>query len=323
LGVVLITIVGRALLIITGLGLLILVTVLVITSLSGSRGGGLVLVITVLIVTLINGLLVIAVLVVAGVGGSSGGLGNGGGHALEDGAEGGRSNSDGLEGGGGLLSGRGGGSDGGSRGSGRRLGGTRSGAGAGASADDKVNARLVGLVDIRSIPEPLENTVSSLGALTTQALGKSDAEGSVVGVETSVGSIVLKLDKRLSDHLISGGLDNGDVGVTGVRSSNVDVKVNLLTELVALDIVLVVVELEALAQPEVAVLGVKVGSDDLLDALDVAVDVGALLVEGLLAASSLEGVAGLAGRRRLDEAVGGDEGKKSKKGGGVLHFGGR
>lgn len=80
-----------------------------------------------------------------------------------------------------------------------------------------------------------------------------------------------------------------------MRSSDVDVKVNLLAELVALDIVLVVVELEALAQPEVALLSVEVGSDDLLDALDVAVDVGLLLVEGLLATGSLEGVAGLAG----------------------------
>ncbi|CAF3441590.1 unnamed protein product [Fusarium graminearum] len=217
----------------------------------------------------------------------------------------------------GLLSGRGRGS--------RLLGtgaGRRSRGRAGASADDKVNARLVGLVDIGSVPEPLENTLASLGAVTTQASRKGNTESSVVGSSTSVGSIVLKLDQRLADHGIRRSLDDGNIGVTSVGSSNVDLKGDLLAEAVLLDIVLVVVELEALAQPEVAVSGLEVLANDLLDALDVAVDVGGLLVEGLVSAGGLVGVAGPAGGGRLDEAVGGDERNESEDSGGVLHFGG-
>ena len=97
-------------------------------------------------------------------------------------------------------------------------------------------------------------------------------------------------------------------------SGDVDLEGDLLAQLVALDVVLVVVELEALAEPEVAVGGVEAVADDLLDALDVAVDVGRLLVEGLLATGGLEGIAGLAGGGGLDEAVGGDKGEESKKG---------
>ncbi|KAI6766855.1 hypothetical protein HG531_011215 [Fusarium graminearum] len=167
-----------------------------------------------------------------------------------------------------------------------------------------------------------ESTQDSLGAVTTQASRKGNTESSVVGSSTSVGSIVLKLDQRLADHGIRRSLDDGNIGVTSVGSSNVDLKGDLLAEAVLLDIVLVVVELEALAQPEVAVSGLEVLANDLLDALDVAVDVGGLLVEGLVSAGGLVGVAGPAGGGRLDEAVGGDERNESEDSGGVLHFGG-
>ncbi|KAI6772889.1 hypothetical protein HG530_003847 [Fusarium avenaceum] len=287
------------LVIITSGGLLVLIAVLILSGLVRDRG--LLLIVAVLIVSTGSRLLVIAVLVVARDRGLGGGGDNGGGHG------------NGLEGGGdGLLGGGGGGN-----GSGGGLGLGRAGAGA---TDDKVNTGLVGLVDIGSIPEPLENTVTSLGAVTAEARGESDAEGGVVGGGARVGSVVLELDEGLADHAVGRGLDDRDIGVAGVGSGDVDLEGDLLAQLVALDVVLVVVELEALAEPEVAVGGVEAVADDLLDALDVAVDVGRLLVEGLLATGGLEGIAGLSGGGGLDEAVGGDKGEESKKGGGVLHF---
>ncbi|KAH6999030.1 hypothetical protein BKA56DRAFT_40983 [Ilyonectria sp. MPI-CAGE-AT-0026] len=307
-----------------GLLAIILAVVLIVT-----------LVITLILISgallIITGILVIALILIGGAllivsdsgsGGSRGLGGNlSGGRRGSNGSDG-RSHNTGLSDSG---DGSGSGSGGNGRGGGRSNGGRgRAGAGAsrGAAANGEINARLVGLVDISSVPEPLQNTVTGGGALAAEVVGDGDAEGGVVGGHARVGGIVGELDQGRADDAVGAGLDNRDVGVAGVGSGNVDGEVDRLAGGVALDEVGVVGELETLAEPQVAGRGVEVAANNLQNALDIAVDVRGLLVVGLVTASSAEGIAGLAGRGGLDEAVGGDEGHDGGEGGKGLHFGG-
>jgi hypothetical protein len=170
------------------------------------------------------------------------------------------------------------------------LGGRR-GVAARSTGHGEVNARLVGLINIRGIPEPLQNTVARGGAVAAEIVGEGDAESGVVGSQTTVAGIVVELDQRGSNDGISAGLNHGHVGEASVRSSNVDIEVDRLAQGEALDIVDIIVVLETLAEPEIASSGVQVITHDLQDTLDIAVDVGGLLGERLLTASSGEGIA--------------------------------
>lgn len=263
-------------------------------------------------------------------GGESGGeLGSeaaGGSSGSGGGGRGGRSDDGGGQGGG-LNSGGGDGSGGGGGrgdGSARARGGRARGAGAGAT-DSEVDARLVGLVDAAGVPPPLDDTLTSGGALTAEVLGDGDVEGSVGGLDTggSGGILVPVLQDRANDA-VGGSLDDGDVGGTGVGSADVDLEGHGLAELEGLDVVLVVVELVALAEPDVALGGVVValGAGDLELALDVAVVVGLLVVVDLLTASGSHGITRHTGRRAGDEAVASNNAGQDGEGGNVLgrHF---
>lgn len=199
------------------------------------------------------------------------------------------------------------------------------GARARATTDGEVNAGLVGLVDAGGVPEPLDNAVAGVGAVAAN-VGNGDGELLLV-LRDSVGggAVLVPALQDAADDGVGGGGNNGDVGDTGVRGANVDLDVDLLANGVLLHVLGVVVELVALAEPDVASLSVVVGLavGDLELALDVAVVVGRLVVVHLLTAGLLESITGHTGGGAEDEAVGAgesDEGGRSHDlGDSVLH----
>lgn len=255
--------------------------------------------------------------------------------ARASGASGRGSRGRGLDGGG-LSGGGGGGGGRGGSGRGRGLsrrgggagggsgagGGRRRRAGAGATAHGEVDAGLVGLVDGRCVPEPLDHAVTLVGALGAD-IGHGDLEVGPVGVSGDGGageSVLVPADEGRANDCVGLDVDDGDVGDTVVGSADLDLHGDDLAGGVLEDLT-GVLEGDTLALPHAAV-GVRT-LEVLESALDVAVEVGALLVVDLVTAGSLEALAGHTGSGGGDEAVGGDGGGEASKGngGGVgLHF---
>lgn len=99
--------------------------------------------------------------------------------------------------------------------------------------------------------------------------------------------------------------DDRNVRNTKVRGANVEGDGYVVTNVVRLNLVRIVFVFESLARPNITFSRVKVGLTvgDLEFALDVAVVVGFLVVEHLLAAGCRHGRAGKTGWRRRNEAV--------------------
>ena len=174
------------------------------------------------------------------------------------------------------------------------------------TADGKVNARLIGLVNRLGKPVPLQYTVTSGRALAAQILGDGHAEIRIIlGDARLGGSVVLPRLQRATDHAVRGGIDDRDVGDTRVRRADVDLELDGLAWSVGLDVVLVVGEFVALAEPDVALFGIVVvlALCDLELALHVAIVVGFLVVVDLFAAGRLHGGAGHSRGGFADEAV--------------------
>jgi hypothetical protein len=194
-----------------------------------------------------------------------------------------------------------------------------------AATDGEVDAGLVGLVDAVGVPEPLDDAVTGAGAVAAN-IGDGDGELLLVlGDGVGVGTVLVPALQDAAEDGVAGGGNDRDVGDTGVRGADVDLDLDFLADGVLLDVLGVVVVLEALAEPDVASGGVVVGLavGDLELALDVAVVVAHLVVVHLLTASLGESVTGHAGSRAEDEAVGAgesDEGGRSHDlGDSVLH----
>jgi hypothetical protein len=194
-----------------------------------------------------------------------------------------------------------------------------------AATDGEVDASLVGLIDAVGVPEPLDDAVAGVGAVAAN-VGDGDGELLLVlGDGVGVGAVLVPALQGAADDRAAGGGNDGDVGDTGVRGADVDLDLDLLADGVLLHVLGVVVVLEALAEPDVASLGVVVGLavGDLELALDVAVVVAHLVVVHLLTASLGESVTGHTGSGAGDETVGAgesDEGGRSHDlGDSVLH----
>lgn len=94
-------------------------------------------------------------------------------------------------------------------------------------------------------------TGTSLGALVTQ-VGNHNAELCLVGWWVCTRSVVAGPgDQRLSNDSVAFGINNRDIGITPMRDPNPDVKVDNLANRVCLHICDIVVELVALAEPEI------------------------------------------------------------------------
>ena len=126
----------------------------------------------------------------------------------------------------------------------------------------------------------------------------------------------------LADDLVGLDVDDGDVGNTVVRGTDLNLHGDDLAGGVLEDLTSVG-EWDTLALPHAAV---RVVTLEVLEStLDVTVVVGALLVVDLVTAGSLEAITRKTGRGGGDETVGGDGGGEASKGngGGVgLHFDG-
>lgn len=215
-------------------------------------------------------------------------------------------------GGGGGAGSSNGGEGGGSRGS--SGGGRARRAGGGTGAGGEVDARHVGLAGLSRVPPPLENAVAGGAAVGGEGVGESDGEGGVVGGDTGLGGgVVGEGDQGLANDGVGGGVDDGDVGNTGVGSADLNLEVDGLTRGVALDVG-VVGELVTLAEGELALGGVEAAAGLLGEALDVAVRVGLLGVPHGGAASLLESITGDTGSGRGDLAVGRDGGDERENG---------
>ena len=174
------------------------------------------------------------------------------------------------------------------------------------TADGKVNTRLIGLVNRLRKPVPLQYTVTSRRALVTQVLRDRHAEiRLILGDARLRGSVLLPRLQRTADNAVRGGIDNRDVSDTRVWRADVDLELDGLAWSVGLDVVLVVGEFVALAEPDVALFGIVVvlALCDLELALHVAVVVGFLVVVDLFAAGRLHGGAGHSRGGFADEAV--------------------
>lgn len=243
-------------------------------------------------------------------GGGSGRLSSGGGRGLDSGRWGG-SHSD-LRSAGGRRSRR-------SRRR-RRRNGSRA-----RSTDSEVDTRLVGLVDGFGVPVPLQHTVTGGSTLASETIGNGDTEAGLIGLDTGGGGCIdIPGDQRGANDLVGGSGDDGDVGDTGVGGADVDSEGDLLSCGVGLDVVLVIGKLVALAKPDVALGGVIItlAGGNLELALDVAVLVGALVGQDLLATGGAHCGTGLASFWLSDEAMGVDQGNdagEGQSGGEVLH----
>lgn len=193
------------------------------------------------------------------------------------------------------------------------------------STDSEVDTRLVGLVDGFGIPVPLQHTVTGGSTLASKIIRDGDAEVGLIGLDAGGGGCVdIPGDQRGANDLVGGSGDDGDVGDTGVGGTDVDGEGDLLSCLVRLDVVLVIGELVALAKPDVALGGfvITLAGGNLQLALDVAVLVGALVGQNLLATGGSHCGTGLASFGASDEAMGVDQGNdagESQSGGEVLH----
>jgi hypothetical protein len=190
---------------------------------------------------------------------------------------------------------------------------SRGGATVRATAHLEVDARLVGLVDGRSIPEPLDDTVTSVGALGAD-IRHGDIEAGplrVLGHGDGGQGVLVPADEGRADDLVGLDADDGNVGKTIVRSADLDLHGDLLASGVAEDLT-GIIEGNTLTLPDAAV---WVGALKVLDGtLNIAVLVGALGVEDLVTAGSLEAGAGLTRSGAGDEAVCGNGGDEASSG---------
>jgi hypothetical protein len=193
---------------------------------------------------------------------------------------------------------------------------------AGSTAHLEIDARLVRLVDRRSIPPPLDNTVAGFSALSADIRHGNVKLGplGVAGHGLRGQGVLVKADEGLANDLVGADLDDGDVGNTVVGCANFNLHGNLLARSVVENLASVL-KGNTLTLPDAAV---WVGALQVLHgALNVAKLVGRLLVEDLVTAGGLKTRAGLTRNRRLDEAVGGNRRGKAGKGNGGrerLHF---
>jgi hypothetical protein len=179
----------------------------------------------------------------------------------------------------------------------------------------EVNARLIGLVDGRGVPEPLNHAVTSVGALGAD-IGHGDFEvGPVWVLRHGAGGegVLVPADEGLANDLVGLDADDGHVGGTVMGSADLNLDRNLLARSVAEDLA-GVRKGNTLALPDAAV-GVR-ALEVLNGTLDVTVLVGVLGVEDLITTSSLQAGTWLTRNGALDEAVGGDGGDEASKGDG-------
>jgi hypothetical protein len=106
----------------------------------------------------------------------------------------------------------------------------------------------------------LKNTSTGSGAFATKILRDGDAERGLGGGNArSAGSVDVPRDQGSTDDGVAGGIDDRDVGSAFMGSANLESDGDLLTGGEGLDEILVVLVLETLALPDLALLGVVVG----------------------------------------------------------------
>lgn len=133
---------------------------------------------------------------------------------------------------------------------------------------------LVRLVYGSGIPVVVDDAGTRGRALVAQVAGDGDAEACLVRRDGHrVRGEDIPRNQGGSDGSVGGGLNNGDIGNTGVRCADVERKRHYLTSGVGLDKVGVVGVFVSLAHPNVALGGIVVGlrGGDLEHTLDVAV----------------------------------------------------
>jgi hypothetical protein len=94
------------------------------------------------------------------------------------------------------------------------------------------------LVDLGSVPVPLDNTVTSLCALGAD-VGHGDVKAGPVGVlveRRRRQCVLVPADKRRADDRIRADLDNGDVCDTVMRGTNFHFHGNLLAGTEVVDV---------------------------------------------------------------------------------------
>jgi hypothetical protein len=126
----------------------------------------------------------------------------------------------------------------------------------------------------------LKHTSTSSGALATKILRNGDVERGLGGRDArSAGSVDVPRDQGSTDDSVGGGINDRDVGSAFVGSANFELDRDDLTRSERLDEILVVLVLETLALPDLALLSVVVGlgSGNLEFSLDVSVVVTSCL----------------------------------------------
>jgi hypothetical protein len=120
----------------------------------------------------------------------------------------------------------------------------------------------------------LKNTSTSGGALATKVLRNGDVERGLGRRNArSARSVDVPRDQRGADDSVGSGVNDRDVGSTLVRSANFKLDRDLLAGSKGLDKILVVLVLETLALPDLALLSVVIGlgSGNLELSLDVSI----------------------------------------------------
>jgi hypothetical protein len=126
----------------------------------------------------------------------------------------------------------------------------------------------------------LKNTSTSSGALATKVLRNGDVERGLGGRNArSAGSVDVPRDQGSTDDGVGGGINDRNVGSTLVGSADFKLNRDLLTRSERLNEILVVLVLETLALPDLALLGVVIslGPGNLELSLDVSVVVTSYL----------------------------------------------
>ena len=135
----------------------------------------------------------------------------------------------------------------------------------------------------------LDNTGTGNGTLGTKGGWDGDREGELVcwGGVGVVGEVIVG-DQWESDDGVGSSLNDGDIGSTSVGCAQIEFERDDLSRGVGLNVGSVILQLESLAQPNVAGLRVIVGLSigNLEFSLDVSVGVGVLVVVNLITASS-------------------------------------
>ncbi|KAM3086459.1 hypothetical protein ACMFMF_011906 [Clarireedia jacksonii] len=172
----------------------------------------------------------------------------------------------------------------------------------------------------------LNDTGSTSGALVTESGRDGNGERGLVRFNTDGGRGEGIVGEELLNDSVCCCVNDGDVGDTGVRSSDVEFEWDDLSSGVGLEKALVVFPLVTLAQPDPALGGIVValGFGNLKHTLDVSIVVGSLVNLDLLTTGSGHGGTRLTWGRRDDGTVssnGADEASGRKEDScSVLHF---